>query len=163
MFYIKTGSFNYILSATGSQPFELFCLEESWMSTVVSSPVVTPPQLCLHIRQWCVFCLVSRRKLKVCMKNKWFCFQLHVPVLLNAPLCYLKTIAFYILPVLLSTSAYRDTNELFMKSFSPPTFRSIARLALGNYAGALGDAREALRLAPRYPEVSKMPIIVVAK
>ncbi|XP_040998638.1 uncharacterized protein LOC121244573 [Juglans microcarpa x Juglans regia] len=30
--------------------------------------------------------------------------------------------------------------------------RSIARLALGNYSGALEDAREALTLAPQYPE-----------
>ncbi|KAG7020025.1 Small glutamine-rich tetratricopeptide repeat-containing protein alpha, partial [Cucurbita argyrosperma subsp. argyrosperma] len=30
--------------------------------------------------------------------------------------------------------------------------RSIVRLALGNHAGALEDANEALRVAPRYPE-----------
>lgn len=33
-------------------------------------------------------------------------------------------------------------------------FRSSARLAMGNYAGALEDAKEALTLAPRFPEVS---------
>ncbi|KAH8487495.1 hypothetical protein H0E87_026165 [Populus deltoides] len=33
-------------------------------------------------------------------------------------------------------------------------YRSLARLAMRNYSGALEDAREALRLAPRYLEVS---------
>jgi hypothetical protein len=42
-----------------------------------------------------------------------------------------------------------------MKSFSPLAFRSRARLALGNYSGALEDATEALTFAPQYPEVSQ--------
>ena len=33
-------------------------------------------------------------------------------------------------------------------------FRSRARLALGNYSGALEDAREALNFAPHYPQVT---------
>lgn len=45
--------------------------------------------------------------------------------------------------------------EMFMKSFSSLAFRSSARLALGNYSGALEDAREALTFAPQYPEVSQ--------
>lgn len=82
-------------------------------STVIRSPVVslTPPQLCLRIREWRAFCIVSRRKLKVFMKKKCSCFQLHVPVLLNGPLCYLTTSVFYIVPSLLSTCAYRDRND----------------------------------------------------
>lgn len=38
------------------------------------------------------------------------------------------------------------------ETFTLPTFRSVVRLALGKYSGALEDAREALALAPEYAE-----------
>uniref|UniRef100_A0A2P2JE27 Uncharacterized protein LOC8289783 isoform X4 n=1 Tax=Rhizophora mucronata TaxID=61149 RepID=A0A2P2JE27_RHIMU len=37
-------------------------------------------------------------------------------------------------------------------------YRSVARLGAGNYLGALEDAREALKLAPKYPEVRLIPV-----
>lgn len=36
------------------------------------------------------------------------------------------------------------------------TFRSLVRLELGNYSGALQDAKEALILAPGYTEVTQI-------
>lgn len=41
-----------------------------------------------------------------------------------------------------------------LRHLSLLTFRSVVRLALGNYTGALEDAKKALTLAPEYAEVS---------
>lgn len=47
------------------------------------------------------------------------------------------------------------------KEFIVLSYRSAAMLAMGDISEALEDAKEALTLAPKYPEVCHMFILIV--
>ncbi|WVZ23265.1 hypothetical protein V8G54_001809 [Vigna mungo] len=58
-----------------------------------------------------------------------------------------------------SFSILLETFEFKMRHYSFFLSMSFVRLELGNYSGALEDAEEALALAPRYSEVSRILLL----